>query len=192
MRRCGIPTKGFYFVPFLGGAAIGEAARTEWDDVYVTAMGPTWGLISSLPFIFMWQVTGEVKWAGYSTLILLINLINLLPIMPLDGGRLTKSLVSSGGSTALWIYLFLLCTAGFWFMWVNGLYLFLGLSIIGALEVVAEARRSKSERRPALSSLEWAVTASWFIILAAVLYGIILAFQSVEGAGLVAKVLKST
>lgn len=53
MRQCRIPTKGFYFIPFFGGAAIGAAAQSERDDVYVTAMGPTWGLFSALPLLVL-------------------------------------------------------------------------------------------------------------------------------------------
>lgn len=43
MRRTGMPTPGFYFVPLFGGAAIGERAKNEWQDVFITAMGRAGG-----------------------------------------------------------------------------------------------------------------------------------------------------
>ncbi len=88
MRRTGMKTPGFYFIPIFGGAAIGERATSEWQDVYITAMGPTWGILSAIPPIIMYFITGNPLWAAICGGIGLINLFTLLPIYPLDGGRL--------------------------------------------------------------------------------------------------------
>ena len=44
MRRFGIPTKGMYLIPFVGGIAVGEQAKTHWQDVYISMMGPVYVL----------------------------------------------------------------------------------------------------------------------------------------------------
>ena len=85
MRKTGMPTPGFYFVPLFGGAAIGDRAKSQWQDVFITAMGPSWGLFSALPPALIYLVTGDTFWIALVSTIALINLFNLLPIYPLDG-----------------------------------------------------------------------------------------------------------
>src|SRR5204862_1920880 len=44
MRRIGIPVRGIYFIPFLGGVAVHQAPITRrWHQVYVDLNGPLWG-----------------------------------------------------------------------------------------------------------------------------------------------------
>ena len=44
MKRQGIKTKGFYFIPFFGGAAIAdETFGTRWKEFVIAIMGPAWG-----------------------------------------------------------------------------------------------------------------------------------------------------
>ena len=44
MKHFGIPTKGIYIIPFVGGIAVGDAPKTHWQDLYISMMGPVFGL----------------------------------------------------------------------------------------------------------------------------------------------------
>src|SRR5438128_2372063 len=60
MRRCGVKTKGFYFLPFVGGAAVADSDfPSRKAEVYIAIMGPIWGLILSALVGLMYVVTGE-------------------------------------------------------------------------------------------------------------------------------------
>ncbi|MEY4668573.1 MAG: hypothetical protein RL518_1272 [Pseudomonadota bacterium] len=65
MRRCRIPTKGFYFIPFVGGAAVPERAwHTQREHLYVALMGPVWGTCVAVPLICAYLFTGNALWAA--------------------------------------------------------------------------------------------------------------------------------
>jgi len=91
MWRCGVPVKGIYFIPFLGGAAVSQGlAKTRWANAFIEINGPIYGTVLALLFLAAFYLTGQeyallAAVAGWGAL---INLFNLLPIMPLDGGRM--------------------------------------------------------------------------------------------------------
>ncbi len=93
MQRCGIKTKGMFFIPGFGAVAVAEerfgSARNE---AYIAIMGPIFGFIFFvIPLIiFFWQ-TQNPLWAAIAAITAFINLVNLFPILPLDGGRLLKA-----------------------------------------------------------------------------------------------------
>jgi Zn-dependent protease len=91
MWRCGVPVRGIYFIPFLGGAAVSQGlAKTRWANAFIEINGPIYGTVLALLFLAAHYLTDQqvvllATVAGWGAL---INLFNLLPIMPLDGGRL--------------------------------------------------------------------------------------------------------
>lgn len=96
MRRCGLKTKGFYFIPFVGGAAVSdEAFKSGKEEIYVALMGPVFGVITILPALILFILTDLPIWAAAASFLAVINLFNLFPINPLDGGRVIKSLALS-------------------------------------------------------------------------------------------------
>lgn len=96
MKRYGIKTKGIYFIPFVGGAAVSESAfPSRKAEVVVALMGPIWGFGTALCCAGLYAATKHPLWAGASAWIALVNLFNLLPINPLDGGRVFKSIAFS-------------------------------------------------------------------------------------------------
>jgi membrane-associated protease RseP (regulator of RpoE activity) len=195
MRKTGMPTPGFYFVPFFGGAAIGERAQSERQDVFITGMGPSWGLLGALPAAALYVVTGSAFWAVLCGFIGLITLFNLLPIYPLDGGRLTNSIAVSlaPGSQS-----FVLLAAG---LLVLGLmvyahfYFIAVLFALGAFEIFQEQKKVASgeiARKPPLKRKELALTALWYLILVLASLLLIYAVSEIRGADFVSKLLRDT
>ncbi len=96
MKNQGIKTKGFYFIPFLGGAAIAEEEyKTEWQQAFIAIMGPVWGFALAAVTYVAFLVTHNPLFAAVASWMALVNLFNLLPINPLDGGQLMKTITFS-------------------------------------------------------------------------------------------------
>jgi len=132
MKRCGIKTKGMFFLPGFGAVAVAEerfgSARNE---AYIAIMGPIFGLVFFVfPIMYLFWYTGNPQWAAVAAIMAFINLINLLPINPLDGGRILKSLAYSEKLAAsLWITVIVsLVTATLGFL--------AGFSLLGIMAIV--------------------------------------------------------
>jgi putative peptide zinc metalloprotease protein len=192
MRKTGMPTPGFYFVPFFGGAAIGERARSERQDVFITGMGPTWGLLGALPAAALYTVTGAPFWAAVCGFIGLITLFNLLPIYPLDGGRLTNSIAVS---LAPGLQAFVLLAAGaivLGLMVYVHFYFIAVLFALGVFEIFQERKKVASgeiARKPPLNRKDLALAALWYLALALISLLLIYAVRDIKGAGIVSKLL---
>src|SRR5574337_174660 len=117
MKKMGIKTKGFYFLPFIGGAAMAWASA-----------GLYW-------------LTGNPMWAAAGAWMATLNLFNLLPITPLDGGQLVRSIAFSIHKTIGVIFLAVSLLAGGIIMWKLRIGLFVLILAIGALELFLEVRR---------------------------------------------------
>lgn len=142
MKRCGIKTKGIYFIPFLGAAAVTEEAfKSRRDEAYIAIMGPIFGLVLSGISLFVYMVTKDTLFAAAAGWMAMINLFNLLPINPLDGGRIMKSIAFSVNSKLgyrfLIVGIMLSVILTFW----AGIILFVFLLIVGTLDFVFEYKR---------------------------------------------------
>jgi Zn-dependent protease len=101
MRKCGIATKGFYLIPFVGGSAIStEKIDNRWTEYLIVMAGPLFGLGSALVPLVLYWITDYGLWAAVAAWIATLNLINLIPILPLDGGKILKSIAFSANSKA--------------------------------------------------------------------------------------------
>lgn len=141
MKKMGIKTKGFYFLPFLGGAAIAEEQyKTYGENAYIAIMGPIWGaLLAWLCGIAYW-LTGIPMLAAAAAWMATLNLFNLLPITPLDGGQLVRSIAFSIHKNLGVIFLALSLLAGAIIMAKLRIGLFVLLLAVGALELFLEIR----------------------------------------------------
>ncbi len=100
MRRCGMQTKGFYFIPFIGGAAVADDAfKSGKDEIFIALMGPLVGLLTTIPPLIAFWITGSPIWAAAASWLAVVNLFNLFPINPLDGGRFIKGIAFSLNSS---------------------------------------------------------------------------------------------
>ena len=97
MKRCGIKTKGMFFIPGFGAVAVAdENFGSARNEAYIAIMGPIFGLVGFvLPLLLCYWMTGNALWAAIAGFTTFINLVNLLPIHPLDGGRILKALFYS-------------------------------------------------------------------------------------------------
>jgi Zn-dependent protease len=141
MKKMGIKTKGFYFLPFIGGAAIAEEQyKTYGENAYIAIMGPVWGALMAWGAGALYWVTGNPMWAAAGAWMATLNLFNLLPITPLDGGQLVRAIAFSIHKNLGVLFLALsLLGAGF-IMWKLHIGLFVLILAVGALELFLEVR----------------------------------------------------
>jgi Zn-dependent protease len=96
MRKCGMKTRGIYFIPLLGAAAVTEDEFPSREvESFVALAGPVWGLSLALVTAGLYFVIHSPVYAAAAGWMAMINLFNLLPINPLDGGRVAKSVFFS-------------------------------------------------------------------------------------------------
>lgn len=142
MKKVGIRTKGFYFLPFIGGAAIAEDDfKTHADNAYVSLMGPIWGLLMAAASAALYWVTGQPMFAAAAGWMATLNIFNLLPITPLDGGRVMRTITFSIHNWFGTFFLIASMVLGFIVMIKFHVGLFAILLAIGALELFAEVSR---------------------------------------------------
>lgn len=144
MKRMGMKTKGFYFLPFLGGAAIAEDSyKTYGQNAYVAIMGPVWGAGLALLCSALYYLTGNPMWAAASAWMAMLNLFNLLPVTPLDGGQIVRSIAFSIHHWVGRIFLILSLILGTYLMFKLKVGLFAVLLIVASLEILLEFRNRK-------------------------------------------------
>ncbi|HMO18843.1 MAG TPA: site-2 protease family protein [Oligoflexia bacterium] len=154
MRRVGIKTRGFYFLPFVGGAAVMDSSfKSQRDHIFVALMGPIWGTAVALVALGMFLMTNSPLWAGLTAWIAALNLINLLPVHPLDGGRVLSAVMLSVSGHRGW---YAICAVSAAFMLLcgyAGIWLFVLIGFFGFLEISVSAR-AEHYKRITLQSIE--------------------------------------
>ncbi len=99
MRAVGIPTRGFYLIPFVGGAAVPERAfASRLEEHFVAIAGPVFGLAQAVLLYGLFVTYQHPLLGAVAAWIAVLNLFNMIPITPLDGGRIVKSATMSVGS----------------------------------------------------------------------------------------------
>lgn len=150
MRKCGVKTRGFYFIPFMGGAAIStERAGSRMAEAMIVIMGPLWGLSLAVFTMIVYLITHQPLWAAAAAWMGMINLFNLLPITPLDGGRLLNCMAFSMHSRLGLAFMAIAFVVIVFFAFVTGMGLFCFLALIGGVELYAEwqSKNGKTQRQ---------------------------------------------
>ena len=169
MKRCGLKTKGIYFIPFLGAAAVSEGTfETRRNEIYIAIMGPIWGFALAIVTLIGYYITGNALFAAAAGWMAMINLFNLLPISPLDGGRIMKSIAFSIDSKIGLVFLVVGIIASIFLTFWAGLILFLILLLIGTLELFFEYR--EYEVYPPMTKKGIIISAVLYMVIIGVLW----------------------
>jgi stage IV sporulation protein FB len=97
-----------FFVPLVGAFASGSKERvSQRQDVIILLAGPVPGIIIGVILYYFGLRDQSVFLIRTSNILIMINLFNLLPIMPLDGGRVIKSLFFESGQIINMIFIIL-------------------------------------------------------------------------------------
>lgn len=193
MKKCGLPTKGMYLIPFVGGLAVGDMPKSRWQDVYISMMGPVFGLIMTVAFYIVYLIT-ESHFAGLvASTSALLNLFNLIPVHPLDGGRVVKSLVFSGRNYLALVALLAISAACFVVAWKLGFYFITFFIVLGVIDIVAGWRVGLAEDIPPLNTYGIWFSLLWYLVVVAMFLGmiILIAQDGLPGSEIALKVLAS-
>ncbi|WP_415898304.1 site-2 protease family protein [Neptuniibacter sp. QD48_11] len=163
MKRFGLKTKGIYLVPFLGGLALSDdRINTRWQDVYISIMGPVFGLFLSLVALVLYWLTDIEILAGIAAFNALLNLFNLLPVLPLDGGHVLKSIAFSVNSVFGLVICVIGAVAGVVISYYFGMALLGFLLAVGSIEIVLEWKHRHSSQLLPLARYGQVVSALWY------------------------------
>jgi Zn-dependent protease len=173
MRMLGDRTSAFYFVPFMGGVAIGRKKHAH--DGTITAMvfgGPLAGLGSAVAAMLLgfWFENDFLLACGY--FFALFNLFNLAPIPPLDGGQILMTALRPFVPEAVlhWVSTALLVAGAALGLWLQAPIF---TAVFALLAVLAFAvPRVPIERRP-LSRGVAALSLGCLVLLALALMAVI-------------------
>jgi putative peptide zinc metalloprotease protein len=193
MKKCGLPTKGMYLIPFVGGLAVGDMPKSRWQDVYISMMGPVYGLIMTVGFYIVYLIT-DSHFAGLvASTSALINLFNLIPVYPLDGGRVVKSLVFSGRNYLALVALLVISAACFVVAWKLGFYFIIFFIVLGVIDIVTGWRVGLAEDIPPLNGYGIWFSVLWYLLVVALFIGMIMliAADALPGSEIAIKVLAS-
>lgn len=193
MQKFGIPTKGIYLIPFFGGIALGDKARTQWEELYISMMGPVYGLAMTAMFYIIFLATDSHFCGLVASTSALLNLANLFPVYPLDGGRVVKALVFSRRNyLALMVLLVLsaLCLAIAWHFKLVFLCFFI---LIGVVDLIAAWNLPLSADMTPLKTYGIWFSLAWYLLvaLAFILMIVLIAKADVPGAEIAIKILQS-
>lgn len=194
MRRLGMKTKGFYFVPFFGGAAIpDDAFPSRGGEVFVAIMGPIWGALLSLVAAIVAIAANSPVIAGVASFWAFINFFNLLPINPMDGGRIIKSIAFSIHSVLGIVFLIAAFIGGIVFSVYYGYALLTLLAVLGGFELAGEMipEKFRKNRLRKMSISTSVISSISFIALAVSLFAIMHEAGKFPGANIALELLKS-
>jgi Zn-dependent protease len=140
MKRCGIRTKGMFFLPGLGAVAVAEERfRSARNEAYIAIMGPIFGLVFFVfPMMLIYWKTGDAMYAAIGAIMAFINLVNLFPINPLDGGRILKALAYSERQAASLAITVVVSVATAVLGTAAGFFLLAYMAIIGLWDIAVE------------------------------------------------------
>lgn len=190
MKYFSMKTKGIYLIPFVGGLAVSDdKINTRWQDVVISIMGPSFGLILSCLCLLLYWLSDNPFFAGLAVFNALLNLFNLLPILPLDGGHILKSISFSMHSKVGLIACIVGAAFGVFVSYSLGLALLGFFLLIGSLEIIFEWRSRHQSHLLPLDNYGQLFSALWYLFTVAGLISILFYFAD-SGDELLALPLK--
>jgi len=99
-KRMGLPTGGFYLLPFIGGVALITGRYTRYSKQAFTVLaGPIFGAILAFVSFGAFLLTGNPIFGQAAIWMAWLNLFNLLPLSQMDGGQILESITFSINET---------------------------------------------------------------------------------------------
>lgn len=193
MKKFGLATKGIYLIPFFGGMAIGERHKSQWQDVYISMMGPVYGLLMSVVFYVIYLFTNSHFCGLVASVSALINLFNLLPVHPLDGGRVIKAMVFSGRNYWALLIVLTLSAACAVVSIMFGLYFLVFFIVLGVIDTLSGWRVSLAQDVTPLSRYGLIFSLFWYlsVVVAFIAMILLIASTGLPGSEIATKVLSS-
>lgn len=193
MKKFGIPTKGIYLIPFFGGMAIGEKHKSQWQDVYISMMGPVYGLIMTVVFYLIYSFTGSHFAGLVASISALLNLFNLLPVHPLDGGRVIKALVFSYRNYWALLILLTLSAGCAVLSAMFGFYFLVFFIVLGVIDTLSGWRVGLEQDVTPLTPYGILFSLGWYFLVVGLFLAMIvlIALDGLPGAEIATKVLSS-
>jgi putative peptide zinc metalloprotease protein len=193
MKKFGIPTKGMYLIPFFGGIALGDKPRTQWEDVYISMMGPVFGLLMTAIFYVIYLITDSHFCGLVTSTSALLNLFNLFPIYPLDGGRVVKSLVFSRRNNIAMVLLLMISALCLVLTWKSGLIFLTFFIALGVFDLISSWKVPLAEDITPLKTYGIWFCLAWYLLIALAFLAMILmiAGAGVPGSEIAVKILNS-
>ncbi|UTF60465.1 metalloprotease [Gilvimarinus sp. DA14] len=185
MRQCGLKVKGIYLIPFLGGAAVSEQAKTRWQDYKISMAGPIVGGAGAVAGWLAWLLTGNQTLAIFAAVSLLLNIFNLLPIVPLDGGQAIKAIAYSKPGKLGHIIMLALSAVLVAGAAAFGFTLLVFFGILGAVDLLASGSKEYQRQVP-MNTYGMTVCAGLYFFVVSVLVAIswAMAGSGIAGANL--------
>jgi Zn-dependent protease len=193
MQKCGIKTKGIYLIPFVGGVAVGDKAESRWHEVYISMMGPVFGLLMTVVFYVLFLVSGSHFAGLIASVSALVNLFNLLPVYPLEGGHVVKSLVLSGPRSRGYTIMIALSAVCFALAFAYGLSFLSFFIVLGAIDLLTSQHQAALNTQAPLDRNGIVYCTLWYFGVAAVFIAIIVMMAStgVPGTEIATTILQS-
>lgn len=174
MKYFNMKTKGIYLIPFVGGLAMSDSRiNTRWQDVVISIMGPTFGMILSIFALLAYWITDLPFFAALASLNALLNLFNLLPILPLDGGHILKSISFSANTISGLVLCCLAALGGLYLSYIFHLTLLTIMLLIGSVEILFEWRSRHNSHLLPLDRYGQVFSAIWYFATVGCLIAII-------------------
>ncbi|MDH3231254.1 MAG: site-2 protease family protein [Alphaproteobacteria bacterium] len=195
MRAVGIPTKGIYLIPFVGGAAVSERAfKNRMEEQFVAIAGPIFGLAQGC-FLYLLYLLLDLPLLGAAAgWVALFNVFNLLPIPPLDGGRIVKSATFSIGKIWGLIFMGAGFAGAFLLMLLMDFWLLGVIAIVSFFEILWEARASGRDGEFHVRRMDrWQVLQSLglYVMVIAAFVALMVASSSVPEGKLALQIMRS-
>jgi putative peptide zinc metalloprotease protein len=193
MKKFGIPTKGIYLIPFFGGIAVGDKTKTQWESLYISMMGPVYGLAMTAVFYVIFLVTNSHFCGLVAATSALLNLVNLFPVHPLDGGQVVKALVFSRRNRVSFFLLLALSALCLYAAWAFGFYFLCFFIVIGVVDIITNWSVPISADMTPLNSYGIWFSLLWYLLvsLAFIVMIVLLVAAQVPGAEIATKILSS-
>lgn len=164
MKHYGMKTRGIYLIPLLGAAAVAENNfPSRRAEATVALAGPLTGALLAGGTGLVYFATGNGAFAAAAAWMALINLFNLLPVVPLDGGRVVKSITCSIGSRIGLVAVIAGMLLGAVLAATADLWIFVIVIPLGLLDYLNDRRQDKQAEqraRPQVAS-HASVAAAW-------------------------------